>query len=76
MFKGTVKSIGDSATSEFALLPTPNPSGNFTKITQRLPVRVRIEQQGRKFRPGMMVIVRIDVSTPDSAAQAATNKKK
>ena len=76
MFKGTVKSIGDSATSEFALLPTPNPSGNFTKITQRLPVRVKIEQQGRKFRPGMMVIVKIDVSTPDSAAQAATNKNK
>jgi membrane fusion protein (multidrug efflux system) len=76
MFKGTVKSIGDSATSEFALLPTPNPSGNFTKITQRLPVRVKIEQQGRKFRPGMMVIVKIDVSTPDSAAQAAKNKNK
>ena len=50
-FKGKVKSIGDSATSEFALLPTPNPSGNFTKITQRLPVRVKIDQQGRKFRP-------------------------
>ena len=75
-FKGSVKSIGDSATSEFALLPTPNPSGNFTKITQRLPVRVKIEQQGRKFRPGMMVIVKIDVSSSDSAAQAATNKKR
>lgn len=75
-FIGTVKSIGDSATSEFALLPTPNPSGNFTKITQRLPVRVKIEQQGRKFRPGMMVVVKINVSDSTSSAQAATNKKR
>ncbi len=75
-FNGTVKSIGDSATSEFALLPTPNPSGNFTKITQRLPVRVKIDQQGRKFRPGMMVVVKINVSDSPSSDQAVTNKKR
>lgn len=60
-FKGTVAIIGNSTTSEFALLPTPNPSGNFTKITQRLPVRIAIDQQGRKLRPGMMVEVSIDI---------------
>lgn len=60
-FKGTVAIIGNSTTSEFALLPTPNPSGNFTKITQRLPVRIAIDQQGRKLRPGMMVEVNIDI---------------
>ena len=60
-FKGTVEIIGNSTTSEFALLPTPNPSGNFTKITQRLPVRIAIDQQGRKLRPGMMVEVNIDI---------------
>jgi len=60
-FKGTVEIIGNAATSEFALLPTPNPSGNFTKITQRLPVRIAIDQQGRKLRPGMMVEVNIDI---------------
>ena len=38
-----------------------NPSGNFTKITQRLPVRIAIEQREQKLRPGMMVEVRIDV---------------
>lgn len=60
-FEGTVAIIGSSTTSEFALLPTPNPSGNFTKITQRLPVRIAIDQQGRKLRPGMMVEVNIDI---------------
>jgi membrane fusion protein, multidrug efflux system len=60
-FKGKVSIIGNAATSEFALLPTPNPSGNFTKITQRLPVRIAIDQQGRKLRPGMMVEVNIDI---------------
>lgn len=60
-FAGTVAIIGNATTSEFALLPTPNPSGNFTKITQRLPVRIAIDQHGRKLRPGMMVEVNIDI---------------
>jgi len=58
-FEGTVERIGQSATSTFALIPTPNPSGNFTKITQRVPVRIAIEQREGKLRPGMMVEVRI-----------------
>lgn len=60
-FAGRVLRIGHAATGEFALIPAPNPSGNFTKITQRLPVRVSIDEQGLDLRPGMMVEVRIDV---------------
>ena len=60
-FSGKVIAIGNAATSEFALLPTPNPSGNFTKITQRLRVRVAIDQEQNLLRPGMMVEVFIDV---------------
>ncbi len=60
-FKGEVVRIGEAATSQFALLPSPNPSGNFTKVTQRLPVRISIEQQDGLLRPGMMVEVSIDV---------------
>lgn len=60
-FTGEIISIGHSTTGSFALLPNPNPSGNFTKITQRLPVRIAIEQREQKLRPGMMVEVRIDV---------------
>lgn len=54
-FEGKVTRVGQAATSEFALLPNPNPSGNFTKITQRLPVRIAVKQAGGALKPGMMV---------------------
>ncbi|MFG1192656.1 HlyD family secretion protein [Xanthobacter flavus] len=54
-FEGKVTRVGQAATSEFALLPNPNPSGNFTKITQRLPVRIAVQQDGGEIKPGMMV---------------------
>lgn len=60
-FKGTVEQTGQAATSQFALLPSPNPSGNFTKVTQRLPLRIAIDQNDDLLRPGMMVQVSIDV---------------
>ncbi len=63
-FTGRVLSVGNATTSEFALLPTPNPSGNFTKITQRLPVRIAIQQKDGLLRPGMMVEVNIDIRNP------------
>lgn len=60
-FSGTVTRIGNSTTSTFALLPNPNPSGNFTKITQRVPVQIAFERLDPRLRPGMMVEVEIDV---------------
>ena len=64
VFHGEVFRIGRAATSKFALLPDPNPSGNFTKITQRLPVRLSLTEKDRMLRPGMMVEVSIDVRNP------------
>ena len=61
VFEGEIYRVGRTATSKFALLPDPNPSGNFTKITQRLPVRIRLAQKDPSLRPGMMVEVSIDV---------------
>ncbi|MBI3937622.1 MAG: HlyD family secretion protein [Betaproteobacteria bacterium] len=61
VFRGEVYRIGQAATSKFALLPDPNPSGNFTKITQRLPVRIALTVKDRALRPGMMVEVDIDL---------------
>lgn len=58
---GQVESIGTSTTATYALLPNPNPSGNFTKVTQRLPVRITLDKADRRLHPGMMVEVRIDV---------------
>jgi membrane fusion protein (multidrug efflux system) len=57
VFAGKVFRIGRAATNKFALLPDPNPSGNFTKITQRLPVRILLAEKNHALRPGMMVEV-------------------
>ncbi|MBR1040603.1 HlyD family secretion protein [Bradyrhizobium viridifuturi] len=59
---GHVQRVGNAATNQFALLPSPNPSGNFTKITQRVPVRVALDQRDARLKPGLMVEVSIDVS--------------
>jgi membrane fusion protein (multidrug efflux system) len=59
---GRVLRVGNAATNQFALLPSPNPSGNFTKITQRVPVRIAIDKLERPLQPGLMVEVSIDVA--------------
>lgn len=62
--QGTVGRIGTSTTAKFALLPTPNPSGNFTKITQRVPVQIDLDLtgiDGIRLSPGMMVEIEIDI---------------
>lgn len=60
-FRGRVTRIGSATTSRFALLPTPNPSGNFTKITQRVPVKIDFTEMPRPLSPGMMVEIDIDI---------------
>ncbi|MBX3502190.1 MAG: HlyD family secretion protein [Alphaproteobacteria bacterium] len=60
-FVGRVARIGSSTTARFALLPTPNPSGNFTKITQRVPVKIDLVEKPKVLAPGMMVEIAIDV---------------
>ena len=60
-FTGRVTHIGSSATSQYALMPNPNPSGNFTKIVQRLPIKVKVEEANDLLRPGMMVEISIVV---------------
>ncbi|MBL6951177.1 MAG: HlyD family secretion protein [Alphaproteobacteria bacterium] len=59
---GEVVRIGNAATNQFALLPSPNPSGSFTKITQRLPVKITVPQVNGLLRPGMMVEVEIAIT--------------
>jgi membrane fusion protein (multidrug efflux system) len=58
-FHGRIERIGAAATSQFALLPSPNPSGNFTKITQRLEVKIGIDDPQGLLKPGMMVELQI-----------------
>jgi membrane fusion protein (multidrug efflux system) len=61
-FKGTVARIAPASGSTFALLPADNASGNFTKVAQRLSVRVELDPSQPDFdrlRPGMSVVTRI-----------------
>jgi multidrug resistance efflux pump len=59
-FTGTVTEIGTATGSVFALIPNENASGNFTKITQRIPVKISLPTDSDVvFRPGMSVVVKI-----------------
>lgn len=61
--EGVVTHIGEAATSQFAMLPSPNPSGNFTKTTQRLEVKIELNDTAKlALKPGMMVELQIPVS--------------
>jgi membrane fusion protein (multidrug efflux system) len=62
-FEGRVEFIGAAAISEFALLPTENPSGTFIKITHRIPVRISVKDPENRLRPGMMVVVAIEAKS-------------
>jgi membrane fusion protein, multidrug efflux system len=62
-FAGVVDSISPAAGSVFTLLPPDNATGNFTKIVQRLPVRVRVPKEVAKqnlLRAGMSVYTTVD----------------
>ncbi|NLI14452.1 MAG: HlyD family secretion protein [Peptococcaceae bacterium] len=59
-FSGQVVSIGEATVSTFSLLPSQNTSGNFTKVVQRVPVKIGIKSyQGQRLLPGMNAVVRI-----------------
>ncbi|MDI1300331.1 MAG: HlyD family secretion protein [bacterium] len=61
-WSGKVESLSPATGSKFTLLPPDNATGNFTKIVQRIPVRVHIEPGQHKeyvLRPGMSAVVRI-----------------
>jgi membrane fusion protein, multidrug efflux system len=70
-FAGIVDSISPAAGSVFTLLPPDNATGNFTKIVQRLPVRIRVPKDVAKqnlLRAGMSVYITVD--TREGAADA------
>jgi membrane fusion protein (multidrug efflux system) len=72
---GTVDSIAPASGSVFSLLPAENATGNFTKVTQRVPVRIAIPREALdtgKLRAGLSVVVDVDSRTaPDGTAVAA-----
>jgi len=64
--RGTVESFSPASGAVFSLLPPDNATGNFTKIVQRLPVRIRVPAdvaRERLLRPGMSVVVSVNTKS-------------
>ena len=59
---GTVESISPASGSSFSLLPAQNTTGNWVKVVQRIPMRVRLDLPAGKppLREGMSVVVEVD----------------
>ncbi|MGF7005994.1 HlyD family secretion protein [Aminobacter sp. BE322] len=61
-FRGTVAAIGAGTGAEFSLLPAQNATGNWVKVTQRIPVRIKLDDDASRpaLRTGMSATVSID----------------
>src|SRR6266851_3427853 len=73
-FTGIVDSISPAAGSVFTLLPPDNATGNFTKIVQRLPVRIRVPKDVARqnlLRAGMSVYTTVDTTAATDAESEA-----
>ena len=71
---GHVDSIAPASGQEFALLPPDNATGNFTKVVQRIPVRIALDTTSNpriELRPGMSVIPTIATHSPNATRTAA-----
>jgi membrane fusion protein, multidrug efflux system len=70
---GHIDSFAPASGAQFSLLPPDNATGNFTKIVQRVPVRITLPAEGplaRLLRPGLSVSVTVDTRAEPSAATA------
>ncbi len=62
VFKGRVNQVSPASGSQFALLPPDNATGNFTKIVQRVPVKIVLDpgqKEAERLRPGLSVIATV-----------------
>jgi multidrug resistance efflux pump len=73
---GHIQEFSPAAGSEFSVLKADNATGNFTKVAQRLPIRIAIdpgqELEGR-LAPGMSVVVSVDTAAPGRSDMASTD---
>lgn len=64
--EGTVTGFSPASGAKFSLLPPENATGNFTKVVQRLPVRIELpagNPLAGRLRPGLSVLVKVDTRT-------------
>nr|WP_298411944.1 HlyD family secretion protein [uncultured Halomonas sp.] len=77
-FEGVVESLAPATGSEFSLLPRDNATGNFNKIVQRVPVKIRVTgpvQALDRLRAGLSVVPQIDTRNLDPADDAAPDAR-
>ncbi|ESW90675.1 HlyD family secretion protein [Mesorhizobium sp. RSR565B] len=70
-FEGTVSSLAPASGAVFSLLPPENATGNFTKVVQRIPVRIDVPAdvlKAGRLRAGLSVVVAVDSRTAPAAA--------
>jgi membrane fusion protein (multidrug efflux system) len=74
VFHGHVDSLAPASGQEFALLPPDNATGNFTKVVQRIPVKILLDGEASAdvLRPGMSVTPTIDTRTRTGASAVAS----
>jgi membrane fusion protein (multidrug efflux system) len=78
MIKGHVEEIAPASGSQFALLPPDNASGNFTKVVQRIPVKIVLDADAglhERLRPGMSVITKIKTDSGGAQRSASMAAK-
>ena len=71
---GTVESVAPASGSVFSMLPAENATGNFTKVTQRVPVRIVLPKDvlaSGTLKAGLSVVVDVDTRTAGGAAMAS-----
>jgi membrane fusion protein (multidrug efflux system) len=74
---GHVDSLAPASGQEFALLPPDNATGNFTKVVQRIPVKIALEGGAPiELRPGMSVIPTIETQTRAHSPATASDSPK
>jgi membrane fusion protein, multidrug efflux system len=76
MVHGHVDSLAPASGQEFALLPPDNATGNFTKVVQRIPVKIALDTTPIELRPGMSVIPTIEtLARPANPPRQAVTPK-
>ena len=68
---GHVDSLAPASGQEFALLPPDNATGNFTKVVQRIPVKIALDSASVELRPGMSVIPTIQTQKREPMSASA-----
>ena len=74
VFRGHVASLAPATGAVFSVLPAENATGNFTKIVQRVPVRIVLDgdaSQLGQFRPGLSVVAKVDMRAPSDVRTAS-----